>query len=65
MAQRIMWIAQALQALCDDERGQGLTEYALVSVFISVALLVGLDAMGGDAQGLLSRAQSILLAAIR
>ncbi len=37
-----------------DEKGQGVVEYALIIVFISVAVLVALRLLGGNASNLFS-----------
>jgi pilus assembly protein Flp/PilA len=35
-----------LMAMMQDEEGQGLVEYALIIVLVSIAVLVGLTALG-------------------
>lgn len=37
-----------LRRLWKDEEGQGLAEYGLIIVFVSVAAIVGLGILGGN-----------------
>jgi len=42
-----MYLHNAVKTVIKDERGQDLAEYALLLVFIAVACIVGVTALGG------------------
>lgn len=42
-----MYLNKAVKTFIKDERGQDLAEYALLLVFIAVACIVGVTALGG------------------
>ena len=44
----LQWITLWLQVLIDDERGQDVAEFAMVSVFIIVVLIAGLGVVDSD-----------------
>ena len=49
--ERIAWL--------DDTEGQGLIEYALIVLFVAVALVVALSAFGGILSNFYSRVASV------
>ena len=44
----IQMLSTYFASLRDDERGQGLVEYALIIALVSVALILGLQGLGTD-----------------
>jgi pilus assembly protein Flp/PilA len=46
----MLYIAQIVQKLRNDEKGQALTEYGLIIALIAVALILGLGALSGKLQ---------------
>jgi Flp pilus assembly pilin Flp len=49
-----------LARVLDDEDGQGLTEYALILVFIAVVAIVALQFLGGNVKSILNTVGSSL-----
>ena len=47
-------LRHAIASALDDERGQGLTEYALILALIAVVAIVALQFVGGNVQSALS-----------
>jgi Flp pilus assembly pilin Flp len=43
----------------DDDRGQTLTEYALILALIALTLVLGLQALGGGVDGVFSTAAGL------
>ena len=46
-------LREILRRSLENENGQGLTEYALVLLLVSIVLIAGLMALGADIDGLL------------
>jgi len=46
-------LRETLRRSLENENGQGLTEYALVLLLVSIVLIAGLMALGADIDGLL------------
>ena len=44
-----------LERARDDERGQGLVEYALIIMLVALVVIGGLAALGADIAGLVTR----------
>jgi Flp pilus assembly pilin Flp len=49
-------IQMRIEALIRDEEGQGLTEYALILVFISIVAIVALKLLGTNITSVLNEA---------
>ena len=50
----IQMLSTYIESLRRDERGQGLTEYALIIALVSVAALLALGAISGGINGVLN-----------
>jgi Flp pilus assembly pilin Flp len=49
---RSSWSNSSFSRLRRDERGQGLVEYALILLLVSVGMVLALAALGADVSGL-------------
>ena len=50
----------SFRALCADERGQGLVEYALIIALVSIIAIAALKFLGGKASNTLNNAANAL-----
>jgi Flp pilus assembly pilin Flp len=56
MLEMLSTIQMRIEALIRDEEGQGLTEYALILVFISIVAIVALKLLGTNITSVLNEA---------
>lgn len=54
------YLTVALLELRDREEGQGLVEYALILVFVSVVAIATLSALGGSVSGIFTTIKNTL-----
>lgn len=50
LMQKVLWFKLWLESLWSNEEGQGLVEYALILVLIAIAVIVTLQALGGQVE---------------
>jgi len=56
----VMHLANWLKSRLREEKGQGLVEYALIIVLVSIAVIVTLSVLAGGVNSALSRITSAL-----
>ena len=57
----LQWITLWAQMFIDDERGQDVAEFAMVSVFIIVVLIAGMGVMDSNYMDMWYKLRHILL----